>query len=158
MNTDIRLILANNLDLLMREKRWTQVDVAKISQQHGYIDHRTISTYLKTKGKLTDPKLTKIEILAACFDLSPSELLDPNLGKHDLGNMTDDTLNGHISNAIELLCEAGHIKESETDIAYDISKKLPHAIKVNIENAIEGKQPIKKTLTTRLLEYFNRIR
>ncbi|WP_299496324.1 hypothetical protein [uncultured Shewanella sp.] len=158
MKLDIRLILANNLDSLMRQKRLGQIDVEKISMNHGYISQNTISTYLRKEGKLTDPKLTKIDTLASCFDLSPSELLDPNLGRYDLSKMTDETLNELVINAIELLCDADAIKESEIDTAFLIAKKLPNAIKANIESEQETKQPIKKTLTSRLLNYFNKNR
>ncbi|WP_299006886.1 helix-turn-helix domain-containing protein [uncultured Shewanella sp.] len=158
MRLDIRLILAKNLDSLMKEKRLNQIDVENLSLPYGRINRSTISTYLKTKGNLTDPKLTKIDVLASCFDLSPSELLDPNLGRYDLSKMTNETLNKHITNAIELLCEADVIKEHEINMAFLIAENLPNAIKVNIESEQETKQPIKKTLTSRLLGYFNKAR
>lgn len=158
MKLDIRLILAKNLDALMKKKRLSQIDIERLSLPHGHINQSTISTYLKTKGNLTDPKLTKIDVLASCFDLSPSDLLDPDLGKYNLSKMPSEDLNKYIIDAIELLCEADVIKEHEINIAYNIAMNLPNAIRVNIESERETKQPIKKTLTSRLVDYFNKIR
>lgn len=156
MNKDIRLILADNLDELMKEKNLNQVGLSKRSEAHGHVSHNTISTYLKKTGQLTDPKLTKVGILASCLDIEPHELLDPNKGKYDLSRMEEDTLKYHLESAIELLSEAQIIDDKETNILFRFAEDLANVIKINIESEQNSKPFSQKKFTSKLLNLFNK--
>lgn len=72
---DARLILAKNLDMLMKHHGYNQPAVVRLSR--GALHQRTVSRALNNIEE--DVKLATIVALAAVFKIQARKLLDPNL-------------------------------------------------------------------------------
>lgn len=109
---DIRLILAKNLEYLMRINGVGQSELEKKTINFGKVNQRTISSYLKTNGELGNATIIKVQAIAKVFKLSVSELLDPSLHcrtyvKIDDSVFMKDLISFCVKESTELLVEAG---------------------------------------------------
>ncbi|MPY24500.1 helix-turn-helix domain-containing protein [Shewanella sp. YLB-07] len=149
MPENIRQVLAINLELLLIKKGWKMADLARESIRFGEVNQRTIGSYLKSDGGAANPTLKKVASLAACFDISVSELLDENLGKHK--NIDAALLKISMQSGIELLSESHVITESSTAVLLDNLNDLTD-VTVIVLNDKSGKS---QTMTLDFLAFLN---
>ncbi|AQS36630.1 hypothetical protein Sps_01464 [Shewanella psychrophila] len=103
---DIRLVLANNLEYLMTLNGLGQKELENRTSSFHKVNQRTISSYLRTDGELGNATILKVQALARAFDLSVSELLNPNL--RSKGNRQLETLS--LQNTDEEIALVNNIK------------------------------------------------
>lgn len=140
MSENIRQVLAINLELLLSNKGWKMADLARESIRFEEVNQRTIGSYLKSSGGEANPTLKKVASLAACFDITVSELLDENLGKHK--NIDAAILKNSMSNGVELLSESNVISDSSTEVILDNLDDLIDAMVIVLNDKLGKSQSV----------------
>lgn len=138
MENDIKQVLAKNLGILMKDKGWIKADLARETMRFEEVNQRTIGSYLKDGGVDANPTLNKVASIAACFNLSVSELLDENLGTRQ--NINATLLKSSMVTGVELLSESRVITEASAQVILDSLNDLTDATLIVLNDKLGKSQ------------------